>query len=118
MDKTVIGQDDQPNPNMVAMARNLHENGGKVILMTMCTESQRQALYAWILKHMGRLFENVALYMPKDDDKRDEKEIVADWLRDIKAAKQTIATVIEGRDGMAQMWLDLGLPCLERKDGK
>lgn len=113
MDKTVISDDNQPNVNMVSMARGLHENGGKVIFMTMTCESERTSLYQWILKYMGKMFENVPLYMPRDDDDRDEKEIVADWLRDIRNNKQNVYTVIDGREGKSEMWLGHGLACCE-----
>lgn len=117
MDKTVIADDNQPNEKMVAMARGLHENGAKVIFMTMTCESERPALYEWILKYMGKMFENVPLYMPRDNDERDEKDIVAEWLRDIRNNKQNVCTIIEGRDGKSDMWLAHGFACLEWRMG-
>lgn len=112
MDKTVIGADNQPVKNMVELVRGLQTSAGRVVLMTLKPESKRPDMYQWILKHLGRAFENVPLYMPNDDDDRAEAAIVVDWVNDIKRSKNAVLAAIDGRKDALKMWEAMGITCL------
>lgn len=112
MDKTVIGKDNQPVKNMVELVRGLQSSAGRVVLITMQPESKRPDMYQWVLKHLGKAFENVPLYMPNDADDRKEVSIVVDWVNDIKKSKNVVLAAIDGRKDTVKMWDAMGITCL------
>lgn len=120
IDNTIMDAAGNPVKNMVELVRGLQTNGGRVIFMTRQPESKRPELLQWILKHMGRAFENVALYMPNDNDNRPEAAIVVEWVNDIKKSKNVVLAAIEGRTDPAvlNMWQAMNITCLQMLGGK
>jgi hypothetical protein len=111
--------DDTPIRPLCDLANVLSLNGYRIIFITGRPLSISRETVEWLHTHTGipvpRIWEN--LFMRRDGDRRSDYEVKAEIYNQHVRGKYKLEFVIEDRDQCVRLWRELGLICLQCRDG-
>ena len=108
---------DEPNPNVINMARILSDVGHTIVILSGRSKRTKAETMEWLDIHgvpfdvlKMRPMNNEFMFM-KDD------ELKQGWLNDLFPNKEDILCVFDDRDKVVKMWRDNGLTCFQVAEG-
>jgi hypothetical protein len=109
---------DVPVDRIIRLVRILHRSGIKIVFCTGREDSCMKQSIEWIQKHVFMNdIEPVEIYMRRTKDNRSDFVVKREIYRDLIEPKHNVWFVLDDRDSVVKMWRDIGLTCLQVKEG-
>lgn len=106
---------DHPYMDIKSLLQIIFDSGEyKILIVTGRDGSEAERTVAWLTYHKIPFD---SLYMRKPKDKRSDVDVKMDIYMDEIIRKYNVEMVFEDRDRVVNMWRELGLRCLQVKEG-
>lgn len=108
---------DTPYKDIVWLVNVLASSGAHILIVTARTEDEREITKLWLDEVAGLKHIYDRMYMRKDGDYREDPIVKKELLEQIKLDGYEPYMVIDDRNRVVKMWRELGLRCLQVRDG-
>ena len=105
---------DQPIPDVIGIAQELHEAGYTVLNVSGRGEERRQPTEQWLLEALG--FSTTLFMRPTGNHKPDDYIKLQLYRKHIEG-KYNVLGIFDDRDRVVAMWRRLGLRCYQVRPG-
>ncbi len=109
--------EDEPVKEIINLVKVLSRSY-KIIFCTGRKESVRDITEKWLNHYLGySIVLKDRLLMRADDDRRHDKTVKPEMLKNARIDLNEIAFILEDRDSMVKKWRELGVICLQVAEG-
>ena len=106
--------EDKPIWPIIVMAQMLAREGAQIAIVTGRSEKVIDKTLEWLRQHA---IPCQKLYMRPEGDFRPDHALKKEWYERAKLKPENVFMVFEDRARVVPMWRELGLTCLQVKDG-